>query len=107
MTKRMLVFDTEVFPENFIFIAKIYGENDYVQVFNSSTMKEFYRQYHDWLWIGYNCLRYDLPIIQVALRDENPYETSRRFHGLVVLRDSDAFIASLRVLIFACCSSLL
>lgn len=61
----VLIFDIEVFKEDFLFVAYHTEKQTYLIVHNDPQgMRNFWDTYKDQIWVGYNSRNYDIPVIQ-------------------------------------------
>lgn len=68
-----IVFDTEVFRYNFLFVALNLETGEYTIIENDrDKIIEFYEQHKQDIWIGYNCKNYDKYILQAIINGINP-----------------------------------
>lgn len=70
---RLIVFDTETFMYDFLFVALDLETKTYTIIENDrDKMIEFYEQHKQDIWIGYNCKNYDKYILQAIIEGINP-----------------------------------
>lgn len=69
----LIVFDTETFMYNFLFVALGLETEQYTIIENDrQQMIEYYEQHKQDIWIGYNCKNYDRYILQAIIEGINP-----------------------------------
>ena len=75
-TKEDVIFDIECFP-NYFLIMFLHSKSDAIKAFDTKNVlstnqiKEIYRILHSYHIIGFNSLRYDMPMIMAALKKHN------------------------------------
>lgn len=79
MFERKFVFDIEVFPHYFLFVAKEYGKDKWIIIEDRESLRNFWRTHNsaEHLWMGYNCHSYDDNVIRWYLNGGNPYVASQ------------------------------
>lgn len=69
----LIVFDTETFMYNFLFVALDLETEQYTIIENDrQQLIEYYEQHKHDIWIGYNCKNYDKYILQAIIEGINP-----------------------------------
>lgn len=73
------VYDIEVFPKWFLFVAKQFGEDKWVIIENRKDMMRFWKTHNtpDWLGLSYNGHQYDDNVIRWYLNGGDPYTASK------------------------------
>lgn len=73
----IFAYDLEVFKQDFLFVAKEIGTENWVVINNDlQAMREFYMGHRDSLFIGYNSANYDTPVLRGYLQGKDPFELS-------------------------------
>lgn len=79
---KMICFDTEVFKHDWLFCATDLNTGEEFVIWNDrEAFSDFYTEYRDGLWIGYNVNHYDQYIVKGLLCGLNPYKIS---HHIIV-----------------------
>jgi hypothetical protein len=79
MFENRYVYDIEVYPKYFLFVAKAFNEDKWVIIENSrDKMIRFWKSHRgpEWLGIGYNCHAYDDLVIRWYMGENDAYEAS-------------------------------
>lgn len=74
----MFVFDFEVFKYDWLVVFKDTSSHEYTVISNDNTrLKEFYNEFKNELYVGYNNIAYDNIIYRGILSDVDPGEINR------------------------------
>ncbi len=74
---KILIFDFEVFKYDVLLGVYDANNKSYYQIWDIESIKNFYYNNKDAIWVGYNNSHYDNYILQAIMFDQNPYEISK------------------------------
>ena len=80
-TRDLIIFDFEVFKEDWIFgykkISRLKSDQSYYSICNDrAKLVKFYNENKEALWVGYNSNSYDANILKAIVKGINPKEVS-------------------------------
>ncbi|MEG2684461.1 MAG: hypothetical protein RR929_00215 [Erysipelotrichaceae bacterium] len=74
----IMIYDVEIFKKDDLYVFKDYFTKEvYVINNNLESLRKFYLEYRDSLFIGYNNISYDNNIFRSQLQGKNPYHVSK------------------------------
>ena len=74
----IMIYDVEIFKKDDLYVFKDYFTKEVFVINNDlESLREFYLEYRDSLFIGYNNISYDNNIFRSQLQGKNPYHVSK------------------------------
>lgn len=79
LTKQTIyIYDIEVFKHDNLFVFRDYFTKEWTVIENDvNTLRSFYLENRDSLFIGYNSASYDNNVLRATLQGKNPYHVSK------------------------------
>lgn len=79
LTKQTIyIYDIEVFKHDSLFVFRDYFTKEWIVIENDlNTLRSFYLENRDSLFIGYNSASYDNNVLRATLQGKNPYHVSK------------------------------
>lgn len=80
-TRDLIIFDFEIFKEDWVFgykkISRLNSDQSYYSICNDrAKLVKFYNENKEALWVGYNSNNYDANILKAIIKGINPKEVS-------------------------------
>lgn len=74
----IMIYDVEIFKKDDLYVFKDYFTKEVFVINNDlESLRKFYLEYRDSLFIGYNNISYDNNIFRSQLQGKNPYHVSK------------------------------
>ena len=74
----IMIYDVEIFKKDNLYVFKDYFTKEVFVINNDlESLRKFYLEYRDSLFIGYNNISYDNNIFRSQLQGKNPYHVSK------------------------------